>query len=99
MCNGDLDEAAGAAVAAACSRDAYFLGYKIYVLSDNRLRCAASTFLGDPACGTPQAANSETAIETHRLNNLPASSANASGLERIPRSQVPRRDALGSIGH
>jgi len=30
-----LDEAAGAADATACSRDGYFLSYKICVLSDN----------------------------------------------------------------
>jgi hypothetical protein len=37
-CNGDLDEAAGAADASACSRDGYFLDYEICVLSDNRLQ-------------------------------------------------------------
>jgi len=42
-----LDEAAGAADATACSRDGYFLSYKICVLSDNRLRCAVPTFLDD----------------------------------------------------
>jgi hypothetical protein len=45
--NRDLDEAAGAADATACSRDGYFLSYKICVLSDNRLRCAVPTFLDD----------------------------------------------------
>jgi hypothetical protein len=42
-CNGDLDEAAGAADAIACSRDGYFLSYKICVLSDNRLYLHFST--------------------------------------------------------
>jgi hypothetical protein len=37
-CIGDMDEAAGAADAIACSRDGYFLSYKICVLSDNRLQ-------------------------------------------------------------
>jgi hypothetical protein len=54
-CNRDLDEAAGAADATACSRDGYFLIYKICVLSDNRLRCAVPTVLDDLASGTPEA--------------------------------------------
>jgi hypothetical protein len=39
--NRDLDEAAGAADATACSRDGYFLSYKICVLS-------GTTFRGGP---------------------------------------------------
>ena len=50
-----MDEAAGAADATACSRDGYFLSYKICVLSDTRLRCAVPTFLDDLASSTPEA--------------------------------------------
>jgi len=57
-----LDEAAGAADATACSRDGYFLSYKICVLSDNRLRCAVPTFL-DWLLALLRRSNGETTIQ------------------------------------
>jgi len=79
-----LDEAAGAADASACSRDGYFLIYKICVLSDNRLRCAVPTFLDDLASGTPEA------IKRRNDHSIPININRDFSNDRRPGSPCPR---------